>query len=72
MLSVSQLTSLSFQDNKHGVSNRFTQALSNFDSKYKATDKAKGLDTNYGISEKGGRAVCPSLYKQPATMLSQS
>ena len=39
-------------DNKHGVSNRFTSALSNFDAKYKATDKAKGLDASYGISDK--------------------
>ena len=43
-------------DNKHGVSTRFTSALSNFDSKFKATDRARGLDTSYGISEKGGRA----------------
>ncbi len=39
-------------DNKHGVSARFTSALTNFDSKYKATDKAKGLDSSYGISKK--------------------
>ena len=43
-------------DNKHGVSARFTSALSNFDNKYKATDRAKGIDSSYGISEKGGRA----------------
>ena len=43
-------------DNKHGVSNRFTSALSNFDTKYKASDRAKGLDASYGISEKGGKA----------------
>ena len=39
-------------DNKHGVSSRFTNALANFDEKYKATDKAKGLDASYGISDK--------------------
>lgn len=39
-------------DSKHGVSNRFTNALSNFDSKYKATEKAKTVDANYGITEK--------------------
>jgi len=39
-------------DSKHGVSNRFTNALSNFDSKYKATEKAKNVDANYGITEK--------------------
>src|SRR5699024_8115618 len=27
-------------------------ALSNFDSKYHATDKARGLDTSYGITDK--------------------
>ena len=39
-------------DNKHGVSNRFTSALQNFDSKYKATDKARGIDQSYGISSR--------------------
>ncbi|KAL8666972.1 MAG: hypothetical protein Q9168_007359 [Polycauliona sp. 1 TL-2023] len=42
-------------DNKHGVSNRFTNALTQFDQKYKASDKAKGLDANYGITEKASR-----------------
>ncbi|KAL8690653.1 MAG: hypothetical protein Q9218_003947 [Villophora microphyllina] len=42
-------------DNKHGVSNRFTNALTNFDSKYKATDRAKGIDASYGITEKASR-----------------
>lgn len=39
-------------DNKHGVSSRFTNALASFDSKYHATDKAKGLDASYGITDK--------------------
>ena len=39
-------------DNKHGVSNRFTNALQSFDSKYQATDKARGLDQSYGVSQK--------------------
>ncbi|KAK3172060.1 hypothetical protein OEA41_004144 [Lepraria neglecta] len=39
-------------DNKHGVSSRFTNALANFDAKYKATDKAKGLDESYGVTNK--------------------
>ena len=43
-------------DNKHGVSNRFTNALAQFDAKYKATDKAKGLDSTYGITDKGTAA----------------
>ena len=56
VLTDSALQSAIALDNKHGVSSRFTQALTNFDGKYKATDKAKGLDASYGISEKGGRA----------------
>jgi hypothetical protein len=39
-------------DNKHGVSNRFTNALAQFDAKYHATDKAKGIDASYGITDK--------------------
>lgn len=39
-------------DNKHGVSNRFTNALQSFDVKYKATDRAKGIDSNYGVTDK--------------------
>ena len=39
-------------DNKHGVSTRFTDALTKFDSKYKASEKAKGIDASYGISDK--------------------
>ena len=39
-------------DNKHGISARFTTALTNFDAKYKATDKAKGIDASYGITDK--------------------
>ena len=37
-------------DNQHGYSNRFTQALSNFDSKTKASDRAKSIDQSYGVS----------------------
>lgn len=39
-------------DQKHGFSARFTSALSNFDSKYHATDKARGIDESYKISDK--------------------
>ncbi|KAJ5502377.1 Nucleotide-binding alpha-beta plait [Penicillium fimorum] len=39
-------------DQKHGVSNRFTSALTNFDKKYNATERAKGIDENYQISNK--------------------
>ncbi|KAJ5143867.1 Nucleotide-binding alpha-beta plait [Penicillium bovifimosum] len=39
-------------DKKHGVSNRFTTALANFDKKFNASERAKGLDENYQISNK--------------------
>ena len=39
-------------DNKHGVSSRFTNALQQFDSKYKATDRARDIDTQYGLTER--------------------
>lgn len=39
-------------DQKHGISSRFTSALNNFDQKYKATDKAKGVDAQYGLTER--------------------
>jgi hypothetical protein len=39
-------------DQKHGFSNRFNTALAQFDDKYKASDKAKSMDTKYGVSEK--------------------
>lgn len=39
-------------DNQHGVSNRFMSALTNFDSKYKASEKAQAVDSKYGVSEK--------------------
>ena len=39
-------------DQKHGFSNKFTTALSNFDKKFNATERAKGLDENYQISNK--------------------
>lgn len=39
-------------DSKHGVSNRFLTTLSNLDSKYHATDKAKSVDQSYGVTQK--------------------
>ncbi|KAL1885862.1 Protein vip1 [Paecilomyces lecythidis] len=39
-------------DQKHGFSNRFTSVLSNFDKKYQATERAKGLDESYKITDK--------------------
>jgi len=39
-------------DNKHGFSNKFTSTLASWDSKYKATDKARTVDASYGISDR--------------------
>ncbi|EZF17195.1 hypothetical protein H112_05474 [Trichophyton rubrum D6] len=39
-------------DKTHGISARFNTVLKNFDSKYHATDKARGIDESYGISDK--------------------
>jgi len=39
-------------DNQHGISNRFLTALNQFDSKYKATEKAQAVDQKYGVTEK--------------------
>jgi len=39
-------------DQKHGVSTRFLSTLQNLDSKYHATDKARGLDQSYGVTQK--------------------
>lgn len=38
-------------DQKHGFSSKFTAALSTFDDKTKATDRAKGLDDKYKITD---------------------
>ncbi|KAJ5176131.1 uncharacterized protein N7482_002008 [Penicillium canariense] len=39
-------------DQKHGFSTKFTSALSNFDKKFNATERAKGIDDSYQISNK--------------------
>ena len=39
-------------DNKHGISSRFTSALSSFDQKYKASETAKQMDVKYGVTDK--------------------
>lgn len=39
-------------DDKNGISSKFAQTLQNFDQKLKATDKAKSLDTSYGVTNK--------------------
>lgn len=41
-------------DQKHNVSNRFLTTLNTLDSKYHATDRAKGLDESFGVSQKTG------------------
>ncbi|KIV84763.1 hypothetical protein PV11_00522 [Exophiala sideris] len=39
-------------DKKHGISSRFTNALTSFDAKYKATDTAKSVDSKYGLTDR--------------------
>jgi hypothetical protein len=39
-------------DKKNGYSNKFTQALQNFDSKTQATQKAQAVDNKLGITQK--------------------
>jgi len=43
-------------DKTHGVSTRFTSALTNFDKKYQATDKAKVADEKYAVTQKATTA----------------
>jgi hypothetical protein len=43
-------------DQQHGISNRFTSALKNFDDKYKATDKTRNLDQQYGVTARANTA----------------
>lgn len=43
-------------DKQHGVSNRFTSALTSFDQKYKATERAQAVDAKYQVSAKGNSA----------------
>ncbi|PNS15873.1 Protein vip1 [Sphaceloma murrayae] len=43
-------------DNQHGISNRFTSALQNFDAKYKATERAQAADAKYKVSATGQSA----------------
>ncbi|KAF2225499.1 putative actin cytoskeleton protein, partial [Elsinoe ampelina] len=43
-------------DNQHGISKKFTSALTNFDQKYKATEKAQAADAKYKVSATGQSA----------------
>ncbi|OJD21693.1 hypothetical protein ACJ73_06964 [Blastomyces percursus] len=44
-------------DKKHGFSARFQNALNNFNAKFHATDRAKDIDTSYGISDKAASGL---------------
>lgn len=39
-------------DQKHGFSSRFTTALSSFDKKYNASERARGFDESYKLSDR--------------------
>jgi len=39
-------------DKQHGISNRFTHAIKQFDTKFKATEKAQAVDTKLGVTDK--------------------
>ncbi|KAF2814431.1 RNA-binding protein Vip1 [Mytilinidion resinicola] len=39
-------------DKQHGISTRFTSALKQFDTKFKATEKAQAVDTKLGVTDK--------------------
>ncbi|KAF4553615.1 Vip1-like protein [Elsinoe fawcettii] len=43
-------------DNQHGISQKFTSALNNFDQKYKATERAQAADAKYKVSATGQSA----------------
>jgi hypothetical protein len=39
-------------DQQHGISTRFTSALSNFDQRFQATQKAQAVDNKLGVTQK--------------------
>jgi len=43
-------------DQRHGFSYRFTNALSNFEKKFHAADKARDFDASHGITDKAANA----------------
>ncbi|KAA8576764.1 hypothetical protein MFRU_014g01260 [Monilinia fructicola] len=55
-------------DQKHGVSSRFLATLNNLDSKYHATEKAKGVDQSYGVTQKASSLLSglTSYYEKAA------
>ena len=61
-------------DNKHGVYARFTNALAQYDAKYKVTDRAKDIDASYGITDKanaGWRGISSYFEKALGTPTGQ-
>jgi len=48
-------------DQQHGISTRFTNALQQFDQRFKATETAQGLDQKYNITERAQQGFS-SLY----------
>nr|OQO18899.1 hypothetical protein B0A51_15035 [Rachicladosporium sp. CCFEE 5018] len=55
-------------DQQHGVSNRFTNALTQFDSKYKVTEKAQAVDQKVGATKTAsqGWASLSSYFEKAA------
>jgi len=51
-LSDNVITNAIALDQKHGFSSRFTGALQSFDDRYKASDRAKSVDSKYGVTDK--------------------
>ena len=49
-------------DQQHGVSNRFMSALTNFDSKYKVSEKSQQLDQKYGVFTPGSAGLDGSIF----------
>jgi len=56
-------------DQKHGVSSRFLNTISNLNKKYAATDKAKSVDQSYGISPRANSLLSglTSYYEKAAS-----
>lgn len=53
-------------DKQHGISQRFTNALTQFDSKYKVSERAQATDKQYGVSERAsqGYNILSSYFEQ--------
>jgi hypothetical protein len=43
-------------DQKNGISSRFSKALSDFDTRYKATERTRSVDTQYGVTSRAAGA----------------